>query len=323
MSTYYQIFGGKINVVTSDPSNPIEGQVFYNTTSEVLKYSSIQDGAWASGGNLSTARIRAAFTGTQTAAVLAGGTPGPSQSATEEYDGTSWSSGGNLGTARQELGGATLAPQTASLAFGGEPTTTSTEEYDGTSWTSGGSLPAARQNFTNGAGTQTSALCSGGQVGPIDGAFAQALEYDGSSWSNGGSLSQARFSSGITGSQTAALHIAGTSNSTTYAVTEEYDGTSWTSGGTYPAVTSQNAAAGTQTAALAFGGVTPAPATPSATFKYDGTSFSATANMPQGGTVSGTGTQASGIATSLGTPANQTIEFTDGPLPVTKTVTGS
>jgi len=319
MSTYYQIFGGKINVVTSDPSNPIEGQVFYNTTSEVLKYSSIQDGAWASGGNLSTARIRAAFTGTQTAAVLAGGTPGPSQSATEEYDGTSWSSGGNLGTARQELGGATLAPQTASLAFGGEPSTTSTEEYDGTSWTGGGSLPAVRHNFTNGAGTQTSALCSGGQ--PLVG---QALEYDGTSWSGGGSLITARFSSGITGSQTAAVHIAGTDPGGAYTLTEEYDGTSWSSGGTYPAATSQLAAAGTQTAALAFGGYTPVPAgNPTATYKYDGTSFSTTADMPQGGTPGGTGTQASGIGTGLGTPANQTIEYTDGPATVTRTVTGS
>jgi hypothetical protein len=43
--------------------------------------------------------------------------PTPSNSVTEEYDGTSWTAGGNLGTARRRLAGA--GTQTAGLAFGG------------------------------------------------------------------------------------------------------------------------------------------------------------------------------------------------------------
>ena len=57
MSTYSQIFGGKVNVVASDPSNPINGQVWYNSTTKVLKFSEASvAGVWAAGGNLGTAR---------------------------------------------------------------------------------------------------------------------------------------------------------------------------------------------------------------------------------------------------------------------------
>jgi hypothetical protein len=38
MSTYNEIFGGKINVVGSDPANPIKGQVWFNTATPALKY---------------------------------------------------------------------------------------------------------------------------------------------------------------------------------------------------------------------------------------------------------------------------------------------
>ena len=68
MSTYYQIFGGKVNVVSADPSNPIEGQMWYNTTTELLKYRGFAPAAWASGGNMATARRYIAGAGTQTSA---------------------------------------------------------------------------------------------------------------------------------------------------------------------------------------------------------------------------------------------------------------
>ena len=67
MSTYYQIFGGKVNVVSADPSNPIEGQMWYNTTTELLKYRAIAPAAWTTGGNLGTARYLIAGAGPQTA----------------------------------------------------------------------------------------------------------------------------------------------------------------------------------------------------------------------------------------------------------------
>jgi|TARA_R110000824_G_scaffold383347_2_gene576896 hypothetical protein len=37
MATYIQIHGVKIPIVSSDPSNPENGQMWYNTTSRQLK----------------------------------------------------------------------------------------------------------------------------------------------------------------------------------------------------------------------------------------------------------------------------------------------
>ena len=45
MSTYKEIQGYKIDAVSSDPSTTQKGQIWYNTTSEVLKYAG--PGAWA------------------------------------------------------------------------------------------------------------------------------------------------------------------------------------------------------------------------------------------------------------------------------------
>ena len=128
MSTYYQIFGGKVNVVSADPSNPIEGQMWYNTTTEVLKYRvGLIPAAWSSGGNLGSPRNTLAGAGTQTAGLGFGGSGYVAN--TEEYDGSAWTAGGNLGTARRYLAGA--GTQTAGLGFGGFVTAVSnaTEEY--------------------------------------------------------------------------------------------------------------------------------------------------------------------------------------------------
>jgi hypothetical protein len=38
MATYNSFKGFKVQSFASDPSNPIEGQVWYNTTSQALKF---------------------------------------------------------------------------------------------------------------------------------------------------------------------------------------------------------------------------------------------------------------------------------------------
>jgi hypothetical protein len=51
MTTFKEIRGTAIESVSSDPSNPEVGQIWYNNSIGVLKgYQSI-GGAWASGGN--------------------------------------------------------------------------------------------------------------------------------------------------------------------------------------------------------------------------------------------------------------------------------
>jgi hypothetical protein len=37
MATYKEIFGTDVEVVSSDPANPVTGQVWYNTTTQQLK----------------------------------------------------------------------------------------------------------------------------------------------------------------------------------------------------------------------------------------------------------------------------------------------
>ena len=58
MTTYKEIRGTNIEAVASDPSNPVEGQVWYNTTSNVVKglMEITATAAWSTGGSLNTAR---------------------------------------------------------------------------------------------------------------------------------------------------------------------------------------------------------------------------------------------------------------------------
>jgi hypothetical protein len=57
MTTYNETKGIKIQVLATDPSEIIEGQVWYNSTSNTLKvFKTFPGDAWSSGGNLATAR---------------------------------------------------------------------------------------------------------------------------------------------------------------------------------------------------------------------------------------------------------------------------
>ena len=77
MATYKDIKGTSIQVVSSDPSNPVLGQIWYNSTSQTLKGLSISTvGSWSSGGTMNNSQTNFAGAGTQTAALAFGGTGG-------------------------------------------------------------------------------------------------------------------------------------------------------------------------------------------------------------------------------------------------------
>ena len=67
-----EIKGLYIQTVSSDPSNITAGDVWYNSTLGKLRGAK-QVGAWASGGNMNTARQIVAGAGIQTAALVFGG----------------------------------------------------------------------------------------------------------------------------------------------------------------------------------------------------------------------------------------------------------
>ena len=55
MSTFKEIAGRNIRSYTTNPDNPLEGQMWYNQTDFALK-GVVASGVWSSGGNLGTAR---------------------------------------------------------------------------------------------------------------------------------------------------------------------------------------------------------------------------------------------------------------------------
>ena len=87
MAEYKQLHGTNIETVSSDPSNPINGQVWYNSTDQVLKgFTSSPAGTWATSNAMNVARssLSAQNIGLQTAALSFGGN-GPT-TATEEWN---------------------------------------------------------------------------------------------------------------------------------------------------------------------------------------------------------------------------------------------
>lgn len=172
MATYKEIFGTNIEVLASDPANPVQGQVWYNSTSNVVKgQGATTVGSWATGGNLNTAREILAGAGADNTFALAFGgyTPptGSNVTITESYDGTSWTEVNDLNTARSDLAG--TGTQTLALAFGGSVPNAQTEEWNGTSWTEVADLSTTRGNLA-GDGTQASALAFGGLSTLVTGA---------------------------------------------------------------------------------------------------------------------------------------------------------
>jgi hypothetical protein len=106
MATYKGIQGFTIQNLSADPSNLIEGQVWYNSTSNVWKVEEATTaGAWASSGAMNTGRSGLGSAGIQTAALAFGGDAGPASNASEAYNGSTWSPTPSLNTARKFPGG--------------------------------------------------------------------------------------------------------------------------------------------------------------------------------------------------------------------------
>ena len=70
MATYKEIKGTNIEVVATDPTYPGEGQVWYNTTSNVLKGATgTPTLSWSTTNPMNTGRYGMGSAGTQTSAL--------------------------------------------------------------------------------------------------------------------------------------------------------------------------------------------------------------------------------------------------------------
>ena len=279
MATYDEIHGKRIKEFSDDPTlnSSYEGQVWYNSTSGQLK-SVVSFAAWASGPNVSTARINGSASGIQTAAVYAGGNAPPYSTATEEYNGTGFENGGNMNDNRDPYSGfGTLTDTVTAGGYDGSNKAES-ETYNGTSWSEGNNLNTARRG-QQGFGTSGDAgVCCGGYESS---ASTATEEYDGSSWTTVTAMPTARYSGCATGAQSSGIQVGGDPGSVSTSF--EYDGTNWSSGGALSTGRSFIMLGGaTQDAVIAFGGETSPGAITTGSENYDGTSWTT-------GTSSGTG----------------------------------
>ena len=92
MADYKEAHGVRAKLVSSNPTNPTDGQLWYNSTDEALRYKKADSaGAWSTGGDMVNGRRLLAGSGTQTAGLAFGGSAVPTayKSHTEEYNGSS------------------------------------------------------------------------------------------------------------------------------------------------------------------------------------------------------------------------------------------
>tara|TARA_Y100000592_G_C5410730_1_gene287927 strand:- start:51 stop:1037 length:987 start_codon:yes stop_codon:yes gene_type:complete len=283
MSTYENLHGTRVNVVSTNPSNPKDGEVWYNSTLGQLKGYVLGTGTWSNGGTLGSGRYGTGIGQSQNAATLAGmqGPPTGYNGTTENYDGTSWTSSGSISVASYRIAGA--GTQTAGMGAGGyipgSGRQSRVEHYNGSSWSSGGAMPSAVQ-FQSGSGPQTAAFyTSGNYPGGDTGA---TLRYNGSSWTSGASLNTGTRQAatiGAAAAQTACLNAGGYNPPSSPADSdkvEEYDGSSWTNVSVLPLGIHASGSSGISTNALVFGGSAPSYVK---TMAWDGTAWSEQGNQ--------------------------------------------
>jgi len=331
MATYKEIKGTQIEVLASDPSNPVEGQVWFNSTSNVLKgEAATAAGSWATGGTLNTGRESGGSQNIGSAphsALVAGNGGPPASGITELYNGSAWTEVNNLNTVR--YGAAGSGTTTAGLAFGGEnypsspPYQAATETWNGTNWTEVNDLNTARYALCGG-GTNTSAVCGGGEF-PSYQTTPLAETWNGSNWTEVANPNQARrYAAMAAVSSTSALMFGGlnpSSSPTIFALTELWNGSAWTEVNDLTTARYGAGGTGTITAALAFGGDTP-PNT-GKTEEYNGTNWTETTDMSTATKyMFGSGTTASALSAGGSGSLTRTEEWT-GAGPVTRTFTDS
>ena len=235
MSEYKGIKGFQVQTRTEDPTNGIDGDFYYNSTTGQFK--TVNDGGapigtWSSGGNMNTGRYRLmGGAGSVPAGLIVGGyapSAPAASNAVEQYDGSSWTSAPNYPSSETDI--ATTGGYNAALSAGGGPSSpalsTATNHWNGSSWTAGGALPAGRSRMPL-LGISTAALGVGGAGPPGETYVNKTLEYNGSSWSEGGDLDTVLANGGCSGTQTAGFSFGGYTPSNSNQA-QQYNGTAWT-----------------------------------------------------------------------------------------------
>ena len=278
MADYKEVRGVKIRDYTTNPDNPIEGQVWYNKTDNVAKYEIPNVlTSWRTGANFNTAREQLMMFGTTSLATVCGGLTPSAQNATESWNGTSWTEVNNLNTARGGAGQAGIYNE--GLVFGGQTgsNTAACENWNGSNWTEVADLNTARSASLTAAGTDTAALAAGGYTSSPSG-VANTETWNGSAWTEVNDLNQSRYAlaNGSNAPYTSCLAYAG--NQGGQILNESWNGTSWTElGDLNKARTYPGGGSSSSTSAVCFAGGNP-PGHGAETETWNGSSWTETSD---------------------------------------------
>jgi hypothetical protein len=336
MAEYINIKGINVETVASDPANPTVGQIWYNSTSNTLKGSSLTaSGTWATGAPYPVLTHEGQGSGTPTAFWFAGGyrVPAPAGPTTAHYnyDGTSWTLGNPM--PRIHTNGGATGFQTAGLIVGSQSPVYMdwVEEYDGTSWAAGTSYPFAIASNQGLVGPQTAAMQIAGAGSTTPNPTA-VNDYDGTTWTAETGLPAGRDRNGANGTQTAAITVGGrTPAAPPYLnIVQTFNGSTWTTETNYPTGRINVNTAGPSTNTLAFGGAQYPPSTdPTTAYIWDGSTWTSDTAAPIGGygagcpvSLSDGGVGASAFFVGIN-PSTTTLEWTGPGSITTKTITSS
>jgi hypothetical protein len=335
MVAYTGIQGQNILITDTDPANPTQGQIWYNTTSNLLKGRGVSTtGSWATASTMNTARgsLAPQSVGTATSTLAAGGSG--YVATVETYNGTTWSPATSLNDARMTISGVG-AGVPAAIVFAGydPPGSSATEAFNGSTWTSLNTLANALTARGGVGQVSTAALALGGyrSSGPTPTREQNVVEsWNGTSWSSNPIMNTTREGCTGMGTQTSAIGAGGYfyPGGGFFTATESWNGSAWTTVNSLNTAGAGRGGAGVQTLGLVYGGE--APSYLSATELWNGTSWTsnptglATARRGPGSTQSGSQTSALAFGGSTPTSSTGATEVWTGPgTATTRTLTTS
>jgi hypothetical protein len=176
VATYYDIFGQKVQYLSSDPSPVTEGQVWYNSSTNLAKVQVSATAAWTTQGVYPQAvRDAFGFGASSTAALVAGGANpgiGGRKSDAFSYNGSAWTTLTSVPTPLNGLDAD--GPISAGITAGGNTpgspvaTNTSSFDYNGSSWTANPTLPVSRSGHAvvGNTAAQSAAIAVSGESAP-------------------------------------------------------------------------------------------------------------------------------------------------------------
>jgi hypothetical protein len=293
MADYKNIKGFNIQYLDSDPPNPIEGQMWFNSTTQTLKgveAGGAPVGTWASGTSMPTAINNNAGFGQQTdsisaAGVATGQTVG-GYTNVYSYNGTSWSTLSPFPTSAYASASVGTSSADGFLSTGatGTPTLQNfTLLYNGSTWTAGANanVTAAYRDASTRGSTTAAIMFGGYTAAPLVPGITNTESWDGTSWTIVNAMNTGKNESTGFGVQTAALSATGQAAGTYLTNVESWDGTSWTEVAEVNTAVADAGQAGLSTSGIKFGGANAGGVTGATEF-YNGTTWTELSDLATG-----------------------------------------